>query len=134
MSGRLLGFFRKHEYRLYAAVSHFFLSAILASSALLVSPLSAQQEQQSQQERSSSADAVAENHVKAADEEKTDQHALPTLQTGTSRSGTSPLGTSQLGTSNDRLFNLLPSLTMAEGRDETGSLPARRTASRETSE
>jgi hypothetical protein len=55
----------------------FFLSAILASLTLLVSPVSAQQEQQSQQEGLSGADAAAADQSKTADEEKTDQNALP---------------------------------------------------------
>src|SRR6266853_4417331 len=77
----------------------FFLSAILASLTLLVSPVSAQEEQQRQQERSSGANAAAAGQSKTADEEKTDQNALPN---------------SQLGTSNDRLFKVLPNFLTLE--------------------
>ena len=77
----------------------FFFWAILASLTLLVSPVSAQQEQHSQQEQSSGVDAAANGHSKTADEEKTDQTALPK---------------SQLGTSNDRLFKLLPNFLTLE--------------------
>jgi hypothetical protein len=82
----------------------FFLSAILASLTLLVSPVSAQQEQQSQQERSSGADAAATDQSKTADEKKTNQNALPH---------------SQLGTSNDRLFKVLPNfLTLEDAKQQ----------------
>ena len=80
-------------------VTIFCLSAILASSTLLVSPVSAQQAQPSQQERSSEADAAAKGQSKTADEEKTDQNALPNYQ---------------LGTSSDRLFSLLPNFLTLE--------------------
>jgi len=76
-----------------------FLSAILASSSVLVFPVSAQQDQQSQQERSSEADAAPKGRSKSAEEERTDQNALLN---------------SQLGTSNDRLFNLLPNFLTLE--------------------
>jgi hypothetical protein len=103
-----------NKYRPFAAYSNSFLSAILASSTLLVSPLSAQQEERSQQERSSGADAAIDSQFKSADEEKTDQRALPNSQPGTSQSGTSQPGTSPVGTSNDRLFNLLPNFLTLE--------------------
>src|ERR1700756_4606451 len=99
MSRRILGVLEKHQYRPYTAGSHFFLSAILASLTLLVSSVSAQQEQQSQQEGSSGADGAATDQSQTADEEKTDQNALPN---------------SQLGTSNDRLFKLLPNFLTLE--------------------
>jgi hypothetical protein len=109
MSGRILGRLKKHEYRPYVAVPHFSLSAVLASSTLLVSPVSAQQKQQSQQDGSSAADAVAESQSKAAAEERTDQRALPN---------------SQPGTSNDRLFNLLPNfLTLENARQRPPLTP-----------
>jgi hypothetical protein len=76
-----------------------FLSAILASSSVLVSPVSAQQDQQSQQEGSYEADAAPKGRSKSAEEERTDQNALPN---------------SHLGTSNDRLFNLLPNFLTLE--------------------
>jgi hypothetical protein len=76
-----------------------FLSAILASLTLLVSPVPAQQEQRSQQEGSSGADGSATDRSQTADEEKTDQNALPN---------------SQLGTSNDRLFKVLPNFLTLE--------------------
>src|SRR5258708_13941700 len=85
-----------------------FLSAILASLTLLVSPVSAQQEQQSQQECSSGANAAATGQSKTADEEKTDQNALPH---------------SQLGTSNDRLFKVLPNFLTLEDAKHHPPLP-----------
>ena len=89
----------KHENRPYAACSHFYRIAILVSSALLISPVSAQQEEPSQQEQSSAADAAPNSHPKTAGEEKMDQSALPN---------------SKVGTSNDRLFNLLPNFLTLE--------------------
>jgi hypothetical protein len=95
----ILDLLKKREYRPYTASSHFFLSAILASSTLLVSPVSAQEEQHSQQEPSAEADAAATAQSKTADEKKTDQNAPPI---------------SQPGTSNDRLFKLLPNFLTLE--------------------
>ena len=86
---------KKHENRPYAACSYFCPIAILVSLALLVSPVSAQQEEPRQQ----AADAAANSHPKIADEEKTDQSALPN---------------SKAGTSDDRLFNLLPNFLTLE--------------------
>jgi hypothetical protein len=87
-------------------IHYIFLSAILASLILLVSPVSAQQEQQSQQQRLSGADA---GQSKTADEEKTDQNGLPN---------------SQLGTSNDRLFKLLPNFLTLEDAKQHPPLAA----------
>jgi hypothetical protein len=86
MSGRILGVLKMHEYR----VPTVFLSAMLALSAGLVFPVSAQETLPSEQEEASPVDAVTPIEPKTAQPDP------------------------QLGTSNDRLFKLLPNFLTLE--------------------